>query len=204
MAISRIDYLIAALVGFLVGVFAIPTMVNLGIHSRVILFVLPLVIPPLWILGVWLGGFLGRWLPFMTLLGKFVAVGFLNTSIDFGILNILSMVSGITKGFIVGGVNIPGFAAAVMNSYFFNKFWVFKDRGDKGIFDDFPTFMAVTIAGLFLNSTVVILITTYSSPLFGASESTWLNFAKAFAAVVSLGWNFLGYKFFVFRPASSK
>lgn len=198
--VTKQDYAIAALVGFLVGVFAIPTAVNLGIKSRAALLVLPLAVPPLWILGVWLGGFLSRWLPFMAQLGKFAAVGFLNAAIDFGILNLLSIASGITKGFVLGGVNVPGFAAAVINSYFWNKFWVFKDRDDQSVLSDFPTFLAVTMVGLIINSGAVVVITTDIPPLFGASESAWLNFAKAAAAAVSLAWNFLGYKFIVFRP----
>jgi putative flippase GtrA len=197
--INKQDYLIAALVGFLVGVFAIPTVINLGIRSKAILLVLPLLVPPLWVFGVWLGGFLGRWLPFMAQLGKFAAVGFLNAAIDFGTLNLLSAATNITKGLVIGGVNIPGFALAVMNSYFWNKFWVFKDRDDKGVFGDFPTFLAVTVVGLIINSGAVVVITTYISPFFGINDSAWLNFAKAVAAVVSLGWNFIGYKFFVFR-----
>lgn len=198
--ITKNDLAIAALVGFLVGVFAIPTVVNLRIiTSRIVFLILPLIIPPLWVLGVWLGGFLSRWLPFMAQLAKFAAVGFLNTAIDFGTLNLLSVVTGIAKGFVLGGVNVPGFSIAVFNSYFFNKYWVFKDRGGQGVFSDFSTFLAVTLAGLVLNSGAVILGTTYVDPLFGAGESTWLNLVKVAATVISFGWNFLGYKFIVFR-----
>lgn len=196
--ITKQDCAIAALVGFLVGVFAIPTMVNLGIRSYGVLILAPLAVPPFWILGVWLGGFLSRWLSFTAQLGKFAAIGFLNTAIDFGVLNMLSAATGITSGFVIGGVNVPGFGAAVINSYFWNKFWVFKDR-EASVLHDFPRFLAVTLTGLFMNSAVVILVTTFIPPLAGIGPTTWLNLAKICATVLIMTWNFVGYKFLVFR-----
>lgn len=201
--VTKQDYAIASLVGFLVGVFTIPTVLNLGLKSRAVLLVLPLIVPPLWVFGVWLGGFLSRWLPFMAQLAKFAAVGFLNAAIDFGVLNILSIASGITRGFILGGVNVPGFVLAITNSYLWNKYWVFQDRGG-GILSDLPTFLAVTIVGLLINSGVVVAITTYIHPFFGVSASVWLNIAKIAVTAVSLSWNFLGYKFIVFRKAEAE
>jgi putative flippase GtrA len=107
---------------------------------------------------------------------------------------------GITAGFVIGGVNIPGFLVAVTNSFFWNKFWVFRDRG-KGepLLHDFPEFLAVTIGGALINSGIVIGLTTYVAPLFGLGAGAGLNVAKAAATAVTLFWNFAGYKFVVFR-----
>lgn len=195
--ITKQDYALAALIGFLVGIFAIPTVINLGIKTYAVLFILPLVMPLAWIFGLWLGGVLSRWLPFMTQLSKFAAVGFLNTAIDFGVLNLLSRITGITAGFFIGGVNVPGFSVAVLNSYFWNKFWVFRDR--EGGVEDFFKFIAVTLIGLGINSGIIILVTTYISPSFGLTPERWLNLAKVLATAISMIWNFLGYKFLVFR-----
>lgn len=200
--IKKIDYFIAILIGFFTGVFAIPVAFNLGVRGRVLLLVLPLAVPPIFALGVWLGKTLSRWLAFMTQLTKFAVVGFLNFAIDVGILNLLSMLTGIKAGFIIGGVNIPGFVLAASNSYFWNKLWVFQDRGDRNVWHDFPRFITVTIAGLVINSAVVIGITTYVDPFFSLSPDVWLNIAKMLAAITSLGWNFVGYKLFVFTPTS--
>lgn len=209
--LTKEDYYIAALVGFLVGVFAVPTLINLDVNNKAVLMALPIVVPFLWAFGVWLGGFLARWLPFMAQFGKFVAVGFLNTVIDFGILNLLSAATGITAGAQVGLINIPGFIAAVLNSYFWNKFWVFKDRGEKNIFQDFPKFLLVTLIGLGINSGLLILLTGQTGlahvaqgwpPLIRSQRL--LNIAKAAATVLSLIWNFVGYKFFVFGRDSAR
>lgn len=203
--ISKKDYYIAAIVGALTGIFAIPTLFHLGLRNPFIFLFFIVIISALWPFGVWLGIFLSRWLPFMAQVGKFVAVGFLNTAIDFGVLNLLSFLSGVTAGFVIGGVNIPGFIVAVSNSYLWNKLWVFKSESGEGspaqagLFHDFPIFFAVSAIGLLLNSGMVILITTFVSPPFAAGAEAWLNIAKVAATVVSLIWNFLGFKFLVFK-----
>ncbi|MBI2121985.1 MAG: GtrA family protein [Candidatus Sungbacteria bacterium] len=199
--ISKLDYSIAALIGFLAGVFLIPTLINVGLRTQWILMIIPLVIPPVFALGVWISGILARRLAFMAQFGKFVAVGFLNTAIDFGILNLLSMATGITSGFVIGGVNAPGFAVAVINSYFWNQLWVFKGKNaGEGMFHDFPKFLTVMLIGLAINSGIIFALTTYIMPPFGLGETLWLNVSKAFATIFVLVWNFLGLKFLVFRP----
>lgn len=197
--ISKVDYVIAGFIGFLVGVFSIPTLLNIGIRDQKILLAVPLIIPFIWAIGVWFGGMLARRIRVFAQFSKFVAVGFLNTALDFGVLNLLSMITGITAGFVVGGVNIPGVALSVTNAYFWNKLWVFKDRDDKNIFSDLPKFAVVSIAGILINSGIVILLTTYvPAPVF-LTDERWLNLAKVGASFVSLITNFLGYKFLVFR-----
>lgn len=197
--ITKIDYYLVSLVGFLAGVFAVPTAINLGIRNHLILFILPLVFPILFVIGLAVVSFLSRFLPFFAQFGKFAAVGLSSTAIDFGVLNILSLATGITAGFILGGVNIPGFGVAVFNSYFWNKFWTFKAGGEGGLFHDFSKFLAVAIVGLVLNSGIVIFITTYLPPFWGLSPETHLNIAKVIATLLVLVWNFLGLKFIVFR-----
>lgn len=221
--ISKTDYLISALIGFFVGIFAIPTAYNLGLRGLAILLILPWIAAVFWVLGIWFGNRLGRWMAVIPQFAKFVAVGFLNTAIDFGVLNLLSRLSGITAGFIIGGINLPGFLVAVLNSYLWNKLWVFhpvrskppqaaavplsaggtsngaSDRGPEPLFADFPKFFAVTAIGVLINSGIIILLTTYVPPLFGLGPSYWLNAAKVAATIITLFWNFTGYKFVVFR-----
>lgn len=201
--ITTRDYRIAAIVGLLTGIFAIPTFANVGLGGTATYLALVIGIPVLWVFGVWLGGFLSRWLPFMAQFGKFATTGFLSAAIDFAALNTLSRLSGITAGLIIGGVNVPGFGLAVFNSYLWNRLWVFKQVPGEGVFHDFPKFLAVTIFGLFLNSAIVIAVTTYVGPQFGFGAEAWLNLSKVFANALVLIWNFIGYKFVVFgaRPA---
>lgn len=193
------DYRLAALAGALTGLCAIPTVWHLGVHNILALVALPPVIAVCWVAGIWLGKFLSRYLAFLAQFSKFVAVGFLNTSIDFGILNVISVVTGITSGFIIGGSNVPGFLLAALNSYVWNKLWVFRKIDSQGFFHDLPKFAAVTITGTILDSVIVVLFTTYLDPMFGMSSTLWLNIGKIIATVFVLFWNFTGFKYIVFR-----
>ena len=202
--ITKTDYLIGGLVGFLSGIAAIPTVYNVGSsHSAVLLLALPWIGAAVFVAGIWAAALLSRSMPFFVQFSKFIAVGFLNTAIDFGILNLLSRVFGVSAGLILGGVNIPGFVVAVSNSYFWNKFWVFGNKNGGKLFDDLPKFLAVTVIGIFINSGIIILVTSFVQPMFGLSAALWLNLAKVGATVITLIWNFSGYKLFVFRSAAS-
>lgn len=197
--ITKRDYLIAAAVGILTAAFAIPTLINIGLARSSVIIGIFVAIPILWVAGVWLGGFLGRWLPFFIQFGKFATVGFLSASIDFGVLNILSYASGLNAGLVIGGINAPGFALAVVNGYLWNRLWIFRQQSGEGLFQDFPKFLAVTVSGLVLNSGIVVFATTYVPPQFGAGPEAWLNIAKVAANAIILVWNFIGYKIFVFK-----
>ena len=100
---------------------------------------------------------------------KFILVGILNTAIDFGALNLLILLTGITGGWAIVPLNTISFLCAATNSYFLNKFWTFKVRG-----------------GLVY-------------PLFGLSPKIWVNLIKVLATAVSVTWNFVGSKFIVFK-----
>ena len=133
---------------------------------------------------------------------RFVLIGFMNTGIDFAVLNLLMWATGIYKGKWILLLNAGSFSIAVINSYFWNKRWTFKAReADEAgeVAKEFSQFIGVTLIGLAINSGIVFSITTFISPLFGLSIGLWANLAKAAATGISLIWNFIGYKFFVFK-----
>ncbi|MDB4939890.1 MAG: hypothetical protein JWO40_315 [Candidatus Doudnabacteria bacterium] len=198
------DYDLAALAGFITGIFLIPTFLNIGSHSKVILIALPFVFAICLVFGVWLGKFLSRWIPIMLQLSKFAAIGILNTAINFGILNLASIFTGVTSGLAVGGYNVPSTIVAASNSYFWNKYWVFKKAEDKGALHDIPKFIAVTVVGLLLNSAILVLFTSMLAPQFGLNRGAWLNLGKAIATLLGIVIDFLGYKFIVFATKSRK
>lgn len=205
---TKTDYAIGGLVGFFAGIFLIPMLINLGQSSPVLTSYSVLMAAP-WAaavaiaFGVWLGKFLTRFLSVFNQLSKFGAVGILNTAIDFGTLNLFSLITGATAGIQIGGFNIPGQVFAITNSYFWNKYWVFKSGEQDRHEQNLAKFLTVTIIGLALNSTLVVVATTYITPPFGLSGATWLNISKVFVTLFTLIWNFVGYKFFVFVGKNS-
>lgn len=131
---------------------------------------------------------------------KFIIVGGVNTGIDFLILNILIYVTGITAGGELFVLNSLSFSIAVVNSYFMNKRWTFQDKTQTEQEPvKFSQFFAVSIVGIIINGLVLTGITTSVSPIFGLSAVLWANIAKLMATGISLIWNFIGYKFFVFK-----
>lgn len=196
---TKRDYAIGALVGFLTGVCAIPVLINVNISDKLILSLVPLVTPILFVIGIWFGNVMSKWISFFGQLGKFAAVGFLNTAIDFGLLNLLSQATGITQGLFLGGINVPAAGIAMLNSYFWNKYWVFRGGGGSAT-SDIPKFVIVSVGAILINSAIVAIGTEFPAP-FGLSPQLWLNVTKVLATVASFLWNFVGYKLFVFRSS---
>ena len=201
---KKMDYVLGGFIGFFAGIFMIPLLINIGnqghpvVKGYAVLMLAPWVMALAVVCGIWLGKFLARRLAFFDQLSKFGAVGILNASIDFGVLNLFSILTGATAGIKIGGFNVPGVALAVVNSYLWNKHWVFKSTQQNRPDQDLAKFLAVTISGLILNSIFVVVATTYITPPLGLSGAAWLNVAKVLITAFTLIWNFLGYKFFVF------
>jgi len=204
MGSMKKDILIGALVGFLTGTLLLVILAYLDYDFENKNIVTPLGVALLFAAGVWLGYFLSRFLPIFRQFGKFAAVGFLSASIDFAILNIVSGLTGVTAGSTVGLINIPGFLVAVINGYLWNKLWVFPSDDREKLFHDFPKFLAVTIIGLAINSGIIVALTTYLATPAGLSATGWLNVAKVLASAVALIWNFVGYRFIVFRGENDR
>ena len=194
------DIFISAVAGFFLGLLLLSIAYNLKIYFPYQGLLLIVGVPIIWVAGITISQILARYIPFFEQLGKFVAVGVLNTALDFSVLNAVSRLTGITAGVVVGWVNIPGFIVAVINGYLWQRLWVFPRQNiERNIFIDFPKFLGVTLVGLLLNSGLIILVTTWIARPSGISSEIWLNIAKVIATAFTLVWNFVGYKFVVFR-----
>lgn len=133
-------------------------------------------------------------------ISKFVVVGVINTGIDFAILNALMFSTNISSGKWMIIFNSISFTAAVVNSYFMNKYWTFQQQiAENKPEKEFFQFIIVSVVGISINDAIVYGATTFIPPIFGLSEKLWANVAKIFATLASMTWNFIGYKFFVFK-----
>ncbi|MCR4324523.1 MAG: GtrA family protein [Candidatus Curtissbacteria bacterium] len=197
----RRDLLYAASVSILTTVFLFPTLINTGSLDKLPLS--PILIlaayPLLATFGTFVAYFLGKRLAILWQFSKFALVGVCNTAIDFGILNLLILVTNITSGVRIIPLNITSYSIALLNSYFWNKRWVFS--ASKG---SFLAFVAVTLVGLGINTGIVFALTTFADPMFGLDETLWANLAKVFATVISLVWNFMGYRIIVFGSSKKQ
>lgn len=221
----------------------------------------------------WINNFLqGK--PVIFQLFRFVAIGAINTAVDFVILNFLTSSLQIESGVKLAMINVVGTTVAIVQSYYWNKHWAFAVNTVASLFKQFvfvllvgalgffaflgavlpslssflakqnipitvsptpfyfgmvllvflllqiiiavnigfgnsgtsaPTtefgkFIGVSVIGVVLNSLVLTLMVSVilvASPSFSAGLAK--NIAKLIAVFVVLTWNFLGYKFFVFK-----
>lgn len=129
---------------------------------------------------------------------KFAIVGVINTLVDFTVLNFLIWLFKIYSGWQILFLNSISFACAVINSYFLNRYWTFSEEKEK-VFFKFVNFFLISLIGVLINSGIVYLGTIFLNPGFDFSAVIWINIVKFFAVAVSLIWNFIGYKIFVFK-----
>lgn len=137
---------------------------------------------------------------------KFVLVGVLNTLLDLSVLNGFIVFTGIAVGWEFSVFKGISFTMAVTNSYFWNKFWTFRKKEPafaKGFGEaraaEFGKFLAISVAGLGVNVGAASLFVNVIGPQGGMSPQLWANVAAVAAIVFSTIWNFIGYKFFVFK-----
>ncbi len=133
---------------------------------------------------------------------RFAMVGILNTLIDFGTLNGLLWWDGYPVGWKLLIYNALAFTIASGNSYFFNKRWTFGDSRPSTL-SRVGLFFLLTSIGLFINCTVVYLLTFSGWSPLAVSTPIWVNLAKVAATFASLVWNFYSYRWWVFRVESS-
>lgn len=133
---------------------------------------------------------------------RFVLVGFINTTINFIVLNFLSYLTGITSGPHVIYLAGISFVVATTNSYYMNKYWAFHDSSHFHEGRQITLFLLVSLVGLAINSGLVYLVTTHVNPMFNLTPKLWLNAAAVVATGISMIWNFIGYRIFVFKQTS--
>lgn len=202
---GRQDLLSSYVLGLVTALFLIPVVLNLrndipffyivSQYRWPLLILLPIIVT----VCVYVAFLIGRVLPVVFQFGKFITIGASNTAIDLGILNILLLVTGVHKGVFYSVFKAISFIVAMINSYFWNKFWTFNDTGKRGIGRQFLSFLVVSGIGFGIDVIIATVIVNFVEPLAGATHDTWANIGAIVAFATTVLWNFLGYKFFVFR-----
>ena len=159
---------------------------------------LPVIFPILCALGLVLAYYLGKIMPVIFQIAKFVLVGGLNFLIDLGVLNFLVFATGVVAGPVQSVFKATSFLAAVVNSYFWNKLWVFKRNTKEKTSQEFFQFFIVSVIGFAINIGVNYFFVNLVSAFWGIPPKTWTQLSAMFAAIAALFWNFVGYKFIVF------
>jgi putative flippase GtrA len=200
MKFSKKDLFFAIITGLLTGVIAWRIFVFLGKDT---FFGIPtisliVIIPILWIVGVSLGYFLGRWMKFFNQFGKFVAVGFTNFTVDSGVLYLLIGLTGEAAGIQYAGFKAISFLCAVMLSYVWNRNWVFGAKKNPAIRQEFVKFFGVNIGAIVVNLAVAFIVVNVIKPHFGITLEGWAGVGAIVGSACALLLSFVGFKKAVF------
>jgi putative flippase GtrA len=197
-----------AVIGALVGLLVQPILAN-DVHNltpgiRIGAFVGFLILAPLALFVLYL---IDKALKGVYQFGQFAAVGTLNTFIDVGVFNLEFFLSGSATlaAATFAAFKAISFLCATTNSYLWNKHWTFhSDETAKA--SQVASFYAVAIGGVILNTAAGTIINNVLRPtgLEGATLKLWTSIvAPGGGVVASFAWNFLWYKYVVFKKGLS-
>jgi len=136
---------------------------------------------------------------------RFGVVGIINTVVDLSVLNILIFLTHTGQtGPMFAAFKTVAFVCAVLNSYLLNRSWSFRRVADKHHVVEGAQFLFISLLGAVVNVGSSSYVATYMHPRWGIHTKAWPSFAALVGTAFSLGFNFIGYKFWVFahRKAS--
>jgi putative flippase GtrA len=129
---------------------------------------------------------------------KFLVVGTVGFVVDFGTLALLKEVAGAAT--LVA--NTISFSAAVVSNFTFNRYWTYPDSRTKQFASQIAQFVIVSIIGLVINNTILLLLEGVFDTLLAAANLSSLRGyipAKMVATVVVLFWNFFVNRYWTFN-----
>ena len=130
---------------------------------------------------------------------KFAVVGIFNTAIDLAVLNLLIFTSGRGEtGAYFSIYKGVSFVVSSINSYYMNKYWTFKGGKEKQAHVELIQFFVISVGGFIFNVVVATFVVNYISAPH-AFVKLWPTLAALCGTGIGLIWNYIGYKFIVFK-----
>ena len=211
--LERKDVLFASAAGFFIGLLLLPILraSKPDLYEKVFLLTIPffLIATPL---GLIIAYHISKKFAFVWQLGKFGVTGVLNALVDLGILSLLTFIfssyfqieasteifAGIAFLTFYSFYKSVSFIIANINSFYWNKYWTFK-QADNNKKTEFIQFFIVSLVGFVINVSVSSLVFHLSGAHGALSEARWGLLGAATGSIAGLAWNFIGYKYIVFK-----
>ena len=208
---AKKDYIFGILAGLFIGLLALPTLkaAKPSLYDKYALDIVIafFVLVPF---GLFVSYYIGKKLRVIWQLAKFAVIGFMNTLFDLGMLSLLLLIFreyfhieskeiffiGLTFYSLFKGMS---FIIANINSYYWNKFWTFEQKVQKKGGVEFLQFFIVSIVGLIINVIVASYVFKNVPPIGGLNSDQWGLIGAMAGSASGLAWNFIGYKFIVFK-----
>ncbi len=180
-------------IGFLISDFLKEWGIGVGLYYNIFLW---LVIPFFALFCLWVAYLIGTKFLFIFQAAKYILVGAVATIVDLQLFELLIW------GFASVNVlifKIVSFLLATFLKYWGNKYWAFSKHEKEHSAKEIVQFFVITLGGLVINVIAFYYFTKVLGPQFHMPESAWLKLSVILAGVSAALWNFLGYKFLVFK-----
>jgi putative flippase GtrA len=171
----------------------------LGIKSSILIWSAAILLPLISLLGLYICYLIGKRFIVVFQAGKFFLIGVLTTLFDLGIMNVLIWIFGQASGWTYNTMKGISFLLATAAKYWGNKFLAFEKNEKERIKTEFAQFLAVTSISLLVNVGVASFIVNTVGPQFGLNQTIWANIGAIVASALGSIFNFIGYKFIVFK-----
>ncbi|MDH4330122.1 MAG: GtrA family protein [Candidatus Moranbacteria bacterium] len=202
LKLTQKDYLLVTLIGVSFALFSIPILKNLELSfvKLSVGFAITLVVFFAFFanFALWIASIIGRKVPVVFQFAKFGASGAFNTFFDWGILNLLIAATGVAGGIGFAIFKAISFSFATVSSYFWNKYWTFESKKETSA-KEVTQFIVISTIGVVINVGLASLIVTIFASDDLLAQKRLANIAAATATIISLLWNFVGYKLWVFK-----
>ena len=171
----------------------------LGIDSSIVGWFLIFSLPFIALLALFVCYLIGKKFLFIFQMAKFFLIGILTTLFDLGIMNILILIFGMFTGWTYNLFKAISFLCATIAKYWANKFLAFEKKESKEMKKEFIQFLSITMVSLLINVSVASFVVNTIEPQLGLSTIIWANVGAIIASIAGSLWNFVGYKFIVFK-----
>lgn len=196
---KKIDIILALIVGEGLAWLFPWLLKGFGIEIKFLSWILPIFLPILAVIGLWVCYSIGKKYLVVFQLGKFLLIGAFFALIDLGVLDLLMKIFGITEGIAYSIFVTISFIVVTSIKYFGDKYWAFEKMEKEKMGTEFSQFFIVTLISGGIHIITASFIVNTIGPQLGASSLIWANIGKISGITVASIWNFLGYKFIVFK-----
>lgn len=201
---KKIDAIIAMGIGAITALYFYSLLQQPGVVEKLgglasWLWTLFIIFPVGAAVALWIASQIGTKFLFVYQLAKFLLIGVLATIFDLGTLSIFISFYGISSGLVYDLFKGISFVIATVLKYIPDKLWAFKKKETTDVKKEFAQFFAVTLVGFGINVGIAHVIVNVMGPQFGLPAALWGNIGGIVAVVAVFAWNFVGYKFIVFK-----
>ncbi len=172
---------------------------NSQVQGAFLYWLLPIVFPLLSLFCLWLAYLVGKKFIFVFQLAKFLLIGALFAVFDLAILNGLMEYFNATSGTKYLIFVTISFIIATSAKYFVDKFWAFEKASADKASSEFVLFFAITAISAGIQIGIAHIIVNVIGARLGLNPLVLGNVGKIAGIAIASAWNFIGYKFFVFK-----